>query len=140
MRDRQHREHRIARFVRNTCVRELYITAQVKMCQHHTLRISSRAGRVIDHRQIIVVINRIIDICQFYTIRIFFCKSCVCTFEFLAETVISLNNRHVVHKDRGLQPLHLGGIDFFLYVRTYIQKHGLRVVYQGVNTLCREIR
>ena len=49
VRNRQHGENSIARFVGNTLAGELNVAAQVQVCQHYAFRVSCRAGGVIDY-------------------------------------------------------------------------------------------
>ena len=127
--DRQHRQHFVTRFVRNTLTCELYVSAQVQVRQHHTLWVAGRTARVIYHGYLVQVIGRELNISYFHSFRVGFGKCSICTFERLAELIVGFYDRHVVHENRSLQTLHLRRVDLLLYVRTYIQQYCLRMVH-----------
>ena len=75
-----------------------------------------------------------------HTVRIGLDERSVNALILLAERIIGIHDRHVIHENGGLQTLHPGSINLFLYIRADIEQNGLRVLYQGVDTLRRKIR
>ena len=116
--------------MRNTMRSKIHVSAQVQMSQHHAFRVAGRTGGVVEDCQVIEVIGRIVYIVYRHALRECFLVSSFCSLKGFACLLISVHDRHVVHEDCRFQTLHLFGVNLLLYVRTYIQQHCFRVIYE----------
>ena len=141
VRDRQHRHHLVAWTVRNLLARKVHVSAQVLVCNHHTLRITCRTRGVVQQCQIIVIIRRIIHVFCAISLWIFLCKSSIDTFVCRLHLLVShILERKIVHQYQCSQTWHILRINLLQHVRTRIKQFCLRVINQRLYTFACKIR
>ena len=120
--DRKHRYHLVVVRTLDLVEGEFNVARHILLRQHNALRSARRTRGVVDNRQLLQVIRRIIHILARYAVRILVGKqgvhTRVCYLNILISSVIE---REIVHEDNPLQRGHLFGFNLVAHVRTHIQ-------------------
>ena len=138
---RKHRYHPLVLIGRPVDLAELDCRAEVPVSQHHTFRVSSGSGCVINNRQVVPVVGRIDHIFRTEAIRIFLSEQVVDIVPNAYDGRISaIQDLQVIHIHHEPDSRGLGQIQLVKLVSVRQKGHTVRMIQQEFHVLRCEIR